>query len=341
MVFGLASAGYLAGRTVVQVRRQNLSYAKLPFATGFALDDVPMDIDRARGALVGIALGDALGAPRESLPVALCNLRYGKDPGLSAGRLRFMRRKGTITDDTQQTWLVARSIRDGAFHEDTFRKLLVDWLDWRIGEGRGTLRAVRALRDGNHNANRGQGNGATMRVAPIAVAFRDDAEAMIDAVRRSAALTHPDAEAIAGAEIIARATREHLLGRPIDYRSIKELTPGLSEQPERWQELLDQASLHVADFPLGHWVEPRGWVFDTVISALFTWLRHGDDWQHGLRSIYRCGFDTDTVGAIYLSLVGALRGASFFEPTLVADLQGVALLVSETDRLCFVAAGKS
>ena len=191
-LLGLGSAGYLAGRTAVQVRRQRRSYAELPFVTTFELDAVAPEVDRARGAMVGLALGDALGAPRESLPVALSRLRYGADPVLSRGVFRFMRLRGSVTDDTQHAWLLARAIHDGAFHEDEFRRSLVDWLGWRIGEGRGTLGAVRALRDGRPNPNTGQGNGAAMRVAPVAVAFRDDVEGMLDVVHRAAVVTHPD-----------------------------------------------------------------------------------------------------------------------------------------------------
>ncbi len=335
LLVGLVSASYLAGRTIVQIRRQRRSDEELPFVPHFELGDVPAPLDRARGAMVGVALGDALGAPREGLPVGIANLRYGRDPRLSRGTIRFMRRRGTVTDDTQHTWLVARCITDGGFDVARFGELLVDWLAWRIGEGRGTLNAVRAMRDGNPNPNRGQGNGAAMRVSPLAVAYRDDLDAMLAAVDEVSRVTHPDPEAIAGAEVMARATRALVVGGSLEPRDLLDvcLPAKTSQSIEEWERRLNVVCVHYSDPGVGELMQTTGWVFTSVPTTLLLWLRHGDDWRNGLRELYAFGGDTDTIGAMYMSLVGASRGASFFNHDLLREVQGIEALISEADRL--------
>lgn len=319
----LISVSYLGWRTIEQWLRQRRSYARLPFVDEPTWEPAASPLaDRARGALAGIALGDALGAPRESLPPLLARLRYGSEPALSQGIIRFMRRPGAVTDDTQLTVLVAQAIQNGHLDCETLRASLLDWWSWRIGAGRGTERAIRALKSGGNLPLGSQGNGAAMRVAPLAIVFDDQDLGL--AVQQSAELTHPNLEAIAGAEIIARATRLLLTEHSL---SIELLLPTQTTEPARWEQLLTDALAGDAD--LGG----DGWVFPTVAVSLSLWSRFGADYMTALRALYAAGGDTDTVGAIYLSLVGAAHGLSHFEPALIWRVQGIGVLIQEADRL--------
>ena len=97
--------------------------------------------DRALGALTGLALGDALGMPTQSMSREAIRTHYGPirslrdavaaqpiSPGLPAG---------TVTDDTEQAVLVARLLIDGEGRIDpkTFAKSLLDWESDMIRRG--------------------------------------------------------------------------------------------------------------------------------------------------------------------------------------------------------------
>jgi ADP-ribosyl-[dinitrogen reductase] hydrolase len=291
------SVAYLLGRTAVQVRRQQLSYDKLPFPSPDF--EIPAGLDREVGALVGIAVGDALGAAREALPPALCRLRYGPEPKLSRGVVRFMRRRGTITDDTQHTWLVARAITADGFDERLFADSLADWMRWRIGPGRGTERAIRGNPD-----PRSEGNGAAMRVAPLVLAFRD--EALAEAVAAASSVTHPAEGAIHGAQLVAILTQAYLRDGPVP------------DDPC----LLDAKLTRTG-----------GWVVETVAGAHALFVEYQANWQAALTELYRVGGDTDTVGAILCSFVGAKYGASVFGVDLLRQIQGTEVLANEAARL--------
>ncbi len=89
--------------------------------------------DRALGALAGVALGDAMGMPTQTLTREQIKAIYGTvtdlvdaspDHPVSAGL-----KAGTITDDTEQSLLLAHHLidRHGAFDEETWARTLLEW----------------------------------------------------------------------------------------------------------------------------------------------------------------------------------------------------------------------
>lgn len=139
--------------------------------------------DRCRGVLVGLAVGDALGQPAESLPPWLVRLRYPTGPAMRRGLIRFIRRAGDVSDDTQLAICVARSIDPpGVYNHDLLLDELRDWCGYRVAAGRACSTAARRLRrsDLPSPGLPSEGNGAAIRVAPLAVAHaRDDGDAAL------------------------------------------------------------------------------------------------------------------------------------------------------------------
>lgn len=86
----LPSAAYLSWRTYDFWRRQRLSYARLPYPASGWRPAPPEDSaqDRARAALLGVALADALGMHREFISPFIARLRWGAQPKLSRGVVR-------------------------------------------------------------------------------------------------------------------------------------------------------------------------------------------------------------------------------------------------------------
>lgn len=343
----LLSLAYLTWRSVDVLLRQYRSFQLLPF-TQRALPTIPNGgrADRAAGALAGVALGDACGMPREQVPPKLARLRWGDDPCLSRGLFRFARRAGTISDDTQLTLAVARSLtRDGRFLKTWFCVELVRWWPARVGPGRATAAAVRRMRRGDAQSGDpdSQGNGAAMRVVPIAVALRDDPSAMIEACISSARPTHRNSEAIAGAEAVARlvATCLRWHERPeqlADALTADDVIPRrTSHRVDRWRSLLEQA-IRIArqsDTPEEDLkaIGTSGWVFETLPAVVFLLVRHPEDYRAGLRCLYRVGGDVDTIGALYCSCLGALRGLEAFEDVDLRDIQSMGELFHHSLRL--------
>lgn len=137
--------------------------------------------DRFRGCLLWGAVGDALGRAVEGWSPARIREQYGPDGirhfvpahGSGAGPT------GTITDDTQLTMEVARSLlaTDGRFSPDDFVARLIAWLPYGRGKGEATTRAVQALERGVRWRQIGgvvdsAGNGAAMPAAPKQVNSR-------------------------------------------------------------------------------------------------------------------------------------------------------------------------
>jgi ADP-ribosylglycohydrolase len=120
---------------------------------------------------------------------------------------------GSVTDDTQQTLILAHLVIDqGRVDPVEFGKRLLAWSGEVGAEGRRfigptTLRALEALKAGRPLESLPRGGttiGAAMRVAPLAIAFRRGEE-LIEQVVNSCAISHFTHTGVAGAMAMAFA----------------------------------------------------------------------------------------------------------------------------------------
>ena len=192
-------------------------------------------VDRARGALYGLAIGDALGMPTQLMSheeVAAC---FGVLDGFREAPADHMIAAGlpagSITDDTEQALLLADALLVGGGQvdsEDLARRLL-NWAE-RARE-RGSLdllgpsssAAVAALVAGgplDEVGRFGATNGAAMRIAPVGLIISaGDLDALVDLVVEASRITHHAGVAIAGAAAVAAA-----VSGGIDGASVAEAT---------------------------------------------------------------------------------------------------------------------
>jgi poly(ADP-ribose) glycohydrolase ARH3 len=278
--------------------------------------------DKFRGTMLGVAIGDALGAPFEGAPtVAPAALRtHLEDPG----RLRY-------TDDTHMTIGLAESLLacdgfDGAHVAWTFA-LNYAAETWR-GYGAGPPRVFRLLEAGVpwdaaarmlFDGHGSYGNGGAMRVAPVALLAYDDLERVAALARRSAAITHAHELGIEGAVLQACAIAlllRRTTGPALEVPRFLETLYGLVGSP-RYGQKLDtiRALLPAADQAavvngLGHGVA----AVEAVPAALYAFLRHPDDFAAAVTFAIGLGGDTDTIAA----MTGALSGAYLGEPAIPA-----------------------
>lgn len=177
--------------------------------------------DRAQiqGSLLGLAVGDALGAPLEYVGdgVAAAAAKRGLE---MAGGGRW--RAGEWTDDTSLALALAESIAERGLLD--LEDVVARYVHWARTDGKGIGRATRAALTGAHGARTsgqnalayqratgmGAGNGTVMRCAPIGLAALDVCKA-VSAARADARLTHahPAAGAASAALCAALVALRH------------------------------------------------------------------------------------------------------------------------------------
>lgn len=162
--------------------------------------------ERARGALLGLAVGDALGTTYEFEAIEqrpYPELATGPATDVVGGG-PFGLAPGAITDDTQMAVCLARSLAEhGQLDVDDVGLRYLAWSQeaFDIGNqtrdaiGRirtGTAAAVAGLATWQQSGRRAAGNGSLMRTAPIAVALHADPDAVIEAALSESMITHAD-----------------------------------------------------------------------------------------------------------------------------------------------------
>jgi ADP-ribosyl-[dinitrogen reductase] hydrolase len=252
---------------------------------------------RARAAFLGLALGDALGAPVEFLTTGEIAAKHGVLRELVGGGWLHLRR-GAVTDDTEMSLCLARSlVAQGGLDLADAARAFADWL--RAGPadvGNTVRRGIRRyLLDGSlagpPQAGDG-GNGAAMRILPVALAtLGDDARLEVDAVAQ-AHLTHHHPLSDAACVHLGRLLHLACLGR-----SLAQLRRATDAWLERFPAFRFEPYPGLA----------TGYVVDTVQTVLHAFFGTRG-FEECLVSVVNRGGDADTTGAIAGALAGAYYG---------------------------------
>ncbi len=303
---------------------------------------------RVRGCIVGVAVGDALGAPVEFLSAEETVERYGPS-GIAGFKPWGRYPAGTYTDDTQMTIATAegvvRSLLEGV---DTASAIWEEYLRWRRTQDDpaqqrapgGTCLA--ALRDGEPGEvdapiNDSKGCGGVMRVAPVGLAFGPGWAFEIGVA--SAALTHgnPSGYLAAGflAEVISRLVR----GTASLYRAIADARDELVGWDGN-DEVLDAVDTAVELAMMGPGTQidvatlGEGWVAEEALAiSLACALAYPEDWPAAVLLAVNHGGDSDSTGAITGALLGAGLGMDAIPYAWSQGVENGAALVELADRL--------
>jgi ADP-ribosylglycohydrolase len=176
--------------------------------------------DRARGALYGLAIGDALGMPTQLLSRRQITQRWGPllsgfEPAPPGHPIAAGMPAGAVTDDTEQAVLLARLLVSGPVDPRELAAALIAW-EHDMAErgsldllGPSTRRAVAAVLAGTPPEEAGvfgDTNGAAMRITPVGIKVApDNLRALVDAVQEASLVTHNTSVALAGAAAVAAA----------------------------------------------------------------------------------------------------------------------------------------
>jgi len=279
--------------------------------------------DRAVGALVGLAVGDALGTTlefsrRDTLP------RQTEITGGGPFRLE----PGQWTDDTSMALALADGLLAvGQYDPAATMDRYVSW--WKDGafSSNGTCfdigNTTRSALDMYIQLQRAEigsrasdmaGNGSIMRLAPAVLFALPDAEAAHAVAVRQSRTTHGAPECLEACELMARTMTGLILGEDRTLDPAHYSTPGGKRLASGSWRTLDR-----------NHVKSTGYVIDTLEAALWADAR-SQDFEQALVLAVNLGGDADTVGAVTGQLAGARHGLSGIPDRWLAvlhDRQGI------------------
>jgi poly(ADP-ribose) glycohydrolase ARH3 len=268
--------------------------------------------------MLGLATGDALGAPHEGGPLErLVWWLIGKT---SDGCLRW-------TDDTQMALDLAESllIEDGV-RPDALAKRFASSYRWSRGYGPGAARVLKRIRRGEPwqdaskavYAEGSYGNGAAMRAPVLALFFARDRDGLLAAARNSARVTHAHPLGVEGAVLVAVAAHALLEGRPaaqvLDLVQTECSAPQFAERLKAvrsWIEAQEAPGPEEVATKLGNGITAP----TSCPTALYVALRHlKTSFEAMMEFVIACRGDVDTIGAMAGALWGIVNGAERLPP---------------------------
>lgn len=273
-------------------------------------------IDRFRGAMLGLAIGDALGttlefAPRDSATVTDI---VGGGP--------FHLKPGDWTDDTSMACCLAYSlVHSHGFDPDHAMRVFSYW--YRFGaysptgecfDIGGTTRAAldRYLKTGNAFSGdthpNSAGNGSLMRLAPVVLFYASDFDKAVHFAAESSRLTHGAQEAVDACRFFAAL----MWGAFAGFSKEEILSERFSPSPGYWDKnplapAVERIASGAYKQKTRDEISSSGYVIDTLEAALWAFY-HNDDFESGMLAAVNLAGDADTIGAVFGQLAGASYG---------------------------------
>jgi ADP-ribosylglycohydrolase len=294
-------------------------------------------VERVIGAILGGAIGDGWGGPFEG--------------GLPRRSFRAPDEL-VVSDDTQLTLATCEAlIEGGSVDPERIARRFVTWFrGGRLrGLGASTLKALRDLEAGapwalaGAKGERSAGNGAAMRIAPLAFFLNPEDDADRRTLRDVCRITHHHDEAYVGALAVVWAMR--LASRaegplPDLPGAVAGRLPDsqVRDRLDRYATFADDVTpARIADsFGSG------GFVVDSVPLAVFAARDlHRRPFSEILRGLVEAGGDTDTIASMAGQIVGAAVGASGLPGDLIMRLRERDEIVAIATELARVTVGSS
>lgn len=283
-------------------------------------------LDRARGCLVGLGVGDALGATLEFTRAAGVAARPGPHTEMTGGG-PFNLAPGEVTDDTQMAIALAESLLEhGRFDAVAVAAKYAQWLSAgpkdvgdivqsALFQLRGGARPPEAaLRVHELFGGRTAGNGALMRCAPLALLYRDDPAALANASMAEARVTHWDEVVGLSSIYLNLSIAAFLRGLSADD-ALEAADAAVHGRDNRLDECLYMIK-HRQSTPLA----PSAYVIATLFAA-YSAFRSTASFEEALVAVVNLGGDSDTTGAVTGALAGAFYGLREIPPRWLAVLQ--------------------
>lgn len=298
------------------------------------------------GALFGVAVGDALGAPLEFMSAKEIQHKHGTVKEMIGGGWLNVK-PGEITDDTQMTIAAALGV---AIHPEnpepwagkhfaewamggpkdiggTCRSAITNALQMMLG--RPDLKNCKGLAPyelweqaaqltAQQNGNRSAGNGALMRTVYPGLYYTDESRA-VEVADRIGRLTHWDDQ----------SAEACILYTKMLYSLIENFEKDFPEKYCEMEEILTGTQYELHENPKE--LHPTGYVVDSFKCALYS-IRSTTTFEDAVVTAVNMGGDADTIGAITGGLAGALYGYEAIPDRwrILIDTQTKSTLISLT-----------
>lgn len=281
---------------------------------------------RIRGCLFGGAIGDAMGACFEGVT----NINSFEIPN-----------DLFVTDDTQLTLATAESIiESNSVNPESVAASFVRWFRERriTGIGSSTLKALTELDLGGHwafvgaSGERAAGNGAAMRIAPVAFFLNPEVESQRQTIRDVCRITHRNDEAYIGALAIVRTIRFLIADGKLDRELLPLLVHSLPDSNVRDRlNSIQESSLTIAEYENNY--SSSGYVVDSVPLAILAAIE-ATDFLETVEQLIRFGGDTDTIASMFGQIFGAAHGLESLPRRLAAKVN-LSQLIQDTANNLF------
>ena len=265
---------------------------------------------RMTGALLGLAVGDAVGTTVEFKP------RGTFTPVTDmVGGGPFRLPAGAWTDDTSLALCLATSLHEcGGFDADDQMQRYVRW--WQEGYlssigrcfdiGSTTSGALsRYVRTGDPFSGsadvRGAGNGSIMRLAPVPLYFHDDFAAAVHYSGESSRTTHGAAECVDACRLFGA-----MLWHAINGATKEAILVGATELGPLSPKIQAIADGEYRDKPVGA-IRGSGYVVDSLEAALWCFYST-ETYRDAILAAVNLGDDADTTAAVCGQIAGAYYG---------------------------------
>ena len=281
-------------------------------------------LDRALGAYLGFACGDALGATVEFMTPAQIRQRYGLHQDIVGGGWLGLA-AGQVTDDTQMSLALAQAIIE---HRGWNIQAVADnFLAWMNSNppdiGNTTRRGISRYRDDGElfglPRHDDAGNGACMRNLPVVLATLHQPEYFSRWTLQQSHITHNNPLSDAATLALGLMLRQLLLGGDISA----------------CRQLAGQLTTEYAEFSYTPYPGKASAYIVHTLQTVLHYFFNTDSFESCLIATVNQGDDADTTGALAGMLAGARYGLQAIPPRWLdaLDRQVVEQIQSQTRDL--------
>ena len=282
---------------------------------------VSLKKDKVVAALIGFAIGDALGVPVE----------YVSRDELKTNPVKTMngfgthnQPAGTWSDDTSLTIALIKGLGENGCDLDSIADKMVDWLYYGrytangkvFDVGNTTRKAIKAIKKGKTPVRAGgkgkfdNGNGSLMRILPLAFFLQNenDFEKRKAVIYNVSSLTHGHIISKAACHFLVEWLIEELksCNVALAYESVCSIFKRYYKEKGIREKFSRIFSGEIFYLPISK-IKSTGYVVDTLEAVIWC-IFHTDSYKDAVLSAVNLGGDTDTVGAITGGVAGMVYG---------------------------------
>jgi poly(ADP-ribose) glycohydrolase ARH3 len=297
------------------------------------------------GCFLGLAIGDAYGAPHEGGSVE--RLLWKLIGKTKSGRMRY-------TDDTQMSLDLANSfIQNKGIQQEHLARTFAESYSWSRGYGPNAAWLLKKIKNGLNwqDVNRAKykegsfGNGAAMRAPILALCYPNTEKKLNKNIVKSSEITHAHSLAIEGAKLIAFVTYAALHDWCTE-RILKALPIWCYSNKYQSKVAFCIESIQVSDIPpikelkskLGNGIA----AVDSCVTAIYFALKYrNQSYEMMLAQIFKLGGDTDTMGAMAGAIWGAFNGSDIIDKNMIQYVENSEKIIEISERLYAVSSNQN